>query len=272
MLFSAAALSVAGVAGAFAADMPVKAPVYAPSHSWTGLYIGANAGYGYGNAPTSVVPNAIESAVTLDPTGFSCPSGNCAPSPTGSRLNGFVGGGQIGYNFQFGNIVAGLETDLSFANLHKSDSAAGPFFIGGIFQTTVETKINWYGTLRTRLGFLPTNNLLVYGTGGLAYGGVKTTVTAFNIAPRNVCSPTGFSFCMTGSTGGTSTGWTIGAGMEYALSPAWTVKAEYLHIDLGNRTLTTTDDPANPGGNLSATTSFKMDTVKLGVNYKLGAL
>ncbi|MBK3663870.1 porin family protein [Bradyrhizobium diazoefficiens] len=262
ILLGATALSLAGPA--FAADMPAKAPVYAPSYNWTGFYFGANAGYGFGHAPTSVVPNATEAGFLADPL---CVSSNCAPAPAASHLNGFVGGGQMGYNFQSGNIVAGLETDLSFAGLRKSDTATGNFYIGGILATTVDTKLDWFGTLRGRLGFLPTNSLLLYGTGGVAYGAVKTTVTTLNVAGCGFLS----IYCSTGSADGTSVGWTIGAGAEYAVAPAWTVKAEYLHIDLGSRSFTATD-PNVPGGAITSTTSFKMDTVRIGMNYKLGAL
>jgi len=264
-LFGATVLVGAGLSGVRAADLPTKAPAYAPSYIWTGFYAGGNVGYGFGQAPTGVGFSAAEANVVTDP--LLCPSSICAPIPASSRLNGFIGGGQAGYNLQLGSIVAGLETDLSYARMRKSDTATGVFYIGGILSTTIETKLDWFGTVRGRIGFLPTSNLLLYGTGGLAYGAINTTVTT-----RNLNAPCGLAFiyCTTGSTGGTSVGWAAGAGAEYALTPAWTVKAEYLHIDLGSRAVTAID-PAIVGGTVTSTTAFKMDTVKAGFNYKFGA-
>jgi len=255
--FSATALSIACVSGALAADMPVKT-VATPVYNWTGWYAGVNAGYGSGRAATSLATNDAEAAF-VGPLPF-------APNPLPGTLhpNGFIGGGQIGYNYQFGNLVAGLETDLSYAGLRKTDAATGPFTIGGNLTTTIESKLDWFGTFRARLGILPTNNLLIYGTGGLAYGGVRTTTTASNLAPLNCVT---FIYCGTGSTSGVSTGWTAGGGLEYALAHQWTVKAEYLYLDLGSRSVTFPDLDV-PGGALTASTSFKAQIVRGGVNYR----
>jgi outer membrane immunogenic protein len=256
-LLSATVLSFASGTGALAADMPIKAPI-AAMPSWTGFYAGLNAGYGSGRSDTSVTTNAAEAAF-VGPLPF-------APNPVPGTLrsNGFIGGAQIGYNYQFGNMVAGLETDLSFAGLSKTDAASGPFTIGGTLTTTVESKLNWFGTFRARLGVLPTDNLLVYGTGGLAYGGVKTTTTASNIVPGNCI---GFIYCGSGSTSGVSAGWTAGGGLEYAVARQWTVKAEYLYLDLGSRSVTFSDLDV-PGGTLTANTSFKAQVIRAGVNYR----
>jgi outer membrane immunogenic protein len=256
-IIGAAALSIVNFSGAFAADMPVKAPI-AAAPSWTGWYAGLNAGYGWGRADTSLTTNAAEAAF-VGPLPF-------APNPLPGTLrpSGFIGGGQIGYNHQFGNMVAGLETDLSFAAMRKTDAATGPFTIGGNLTTTIESKLNWFGTLRARFGILPTDNLLIYGTGGLAYGGVKTTTTASNIAPGNCI---GFIYCGSGSTSGVSVGWTVGGGLEYAVARQWTIKAEYLYLDLGSRSVTFSDLDV-PGGTLTASTSFKAQLVRAGVNYR----
>jgi outer membrane immunogenic protein len=257
VFLGATALSIIGVPAALAADMPVKAPL-AVLPSWTGFYAGLNAGYGSGRSDTSVTTNAAE-AVFVGPLPF-------APNPVPGTLrpSGLIGGGQIGYNHQFGNMVAGLETDLSFAGLRKTDAATGPFTIGGSLTTTIESKLNWFGTLRARFGVLPANNLLVYGTGGLAYGGVKTTTTASNIGPTNCTTNL---YCGSGSTSGVSVGWTVGSGLEYAVARQWTVKAEYLYLDLGSRSVTFSDLDV-PGGTLTASTSFKAQLIRAGVNYR----
>jgi outer membrane immunogenic protein len=124
-LLGATALSAVFIPGAFAAT-----PVAPPAYNWTDFYLGVNAGYGAGRASTSVALNAAEASVI---TPYN-------PLPGTLHPNGFIGGGQIGYNHQFGSVVAGLETDLSYAGLRKTDSATGAFFIGGVLTTAIETS------------------------------------------------------------------------------------------------------------------------------------
>jgi outer membrane immunogenic protein len=254
-----AAFAVLGFASvASAADLPTKAPiasVVAPTSNWTGFYAGVNGGYGFGSADTSLVLNAVEAGFI---SGFN-------PLPGTLHPNGFIGGGQIGYNYDFGNLVAGVEADLSYAGLRKTDSATGTPFLGGTLTTTVETKLNWFGTFRARLGILPTNNLLVYATGGLAYGEVQTTTTGSNIPGFNCNGLT--EYCASGSTTGVSVGWTLGGGLEYAIERQWTVKAEYLYLNLGNRSVTF-PDTAIAGGVLTASTNFTAQFVRAGFNYR----
>jgi opacity protein-like surface antigen len=152
---------------AFAADMAVKMPVKAPPpapapvYSWTGWYVGVTAGYGFGNTDQSLTADAAEANIGPPVT---------HPPPSGLHPAGFVGGGEVGYNYQAGNILAGLEADFSYSGLRQTASATGAPFIGGVLQTTVTTKLHWFGTVRGRLGVLPMNNLLLYATGGFAYG------------------------------------------------------------------------------------------------------
>jgi outer membrane immunogenic protein len=181
------AVSVVGfVQFASATDLLVKAPALKATavpafDPWMGFYIGATAGYGWGQASTSIVPNAAEFGIGAgDPI--------YGPLPSGPRFDGFVGGGEIGYNFRAGNILAGLETDLSYAGLQGSSAATGVPFIGGTFNTTIDAKLEWFGTVRGRLGALPANDLLIYVTGGLAYGAARTTVTAVNLGGADVVS------------------------------------------------------------------------------------
>jgi outer membrane immunogenic protein len=259
LLVLAGAVALAG--SATAADLPArtytKGPAMIdPGYNWSGFYVGVNAGYGVGTAFTSLTTNVVEG-------GFILPENN--PLPPALHPAGFVGGGQIGYDRQFGNIVAGLETDLSYAGLRKTDSATGAVFIGGTLTTAVETKLDWFGTVRARLGVLPASNVLLYATGGLAYGDVRTSTTGSNLPFLNCIGS--FVYCASGSTTGISVGWTAGGGLEYAFARQWTIKAEYLYLDLGNSSVTFPDRDV-PGSILTTNTSFKAQIVRAGLNHR----
>jgi outer membrane immunogenic protein len=197
-LFLAAAVVSAVSGAAIAADLPRgPSPYYAPAsyYSWSGWYAGLNLGYQWGD-------------ITNNPT-----------SPSG-----LLGGAQVGFNWQNGGFVLGVETDLQ---LSGADDTFAPWKFSN----------PWFGTLRGRLGYAM-NNILIYGTGGFAYGDV------------------------TGNFGGldethTLTGWTIGAGMEVGFTPRWSAKAEYLYMDLGDRGYTVTG--VNNG--------FETNILRFGVNY-----
>jgi outer membrane immunogenic protein len=255
---AAAALAVSAPF-AFAADMypqaPVlKAPPVAAIDPWTGFYIGATVGYGWGSGDSSILPNAPEIGIGAGDPVF-------GPLPSRPDYNGFVGGGQVGYNARFNNWIAGLETDVSYAGLHGTNNATGALFIGGTFSTTLERRLDWFGTLRGRLGFLATNDLLIYGTAGLAYGDAVTKMTATNLSAA--CP---FNWCLSSSTSGVSVGWAAGAGVEYAFAPQWTAKAEYLHVDLGSRSVTAVDS-FTVGGAVTTTSTTRVDIARVGVNF-----
>ena len=207
---------------AAAADLPSRnyapAPVYAaPIFTWTGFYIGVNAGYGGDKNSYSI-------------NGF----GNIASISSG----GFIGGGQIGYNYQFlgTQFVLGLEADIQASNIEGKVSIIG-FGIG--------SKLDYLGTVRSRLGYAFTDRALIYATGGLAYGRVKTDLAGLL------------------SWGGTNTGWTAGAGIEYALTPNWSIKTEYLYVDLGTKN---TFLPFGPG--FSVGVKNHEHIVRAGLNYR----
>src|SRR5580692_7301717 len=144
-------------AGANAADMAAptyaKAPVMAPAYSWSGFYIGVNGGYGWEDPTVVLTPN--------DPNVVGSPV-----SPASWTNSGGFGGGQIGYNYQFARQwLAGLEADIDVSGLKGSGSSAvRPF------QNLTSQNVDWFGTVRGRLGWLPTDRFLVFATGGLAYG------------------------------------------------------------------------------------------------------
>jgi outer membrane immunogenic protein len=245
-----AAIALIGTTPAFAADMAVKAPPPAPApiYSWTGFYVGANVGGSWGNSDNSwniLAPSNI----TLPPSGTTCAPAGAALCVTGTdsnHLNGVLGGLQAGYNWQTGNYLFGEEIDFDDSGQRESQTftSVGPG--GGDFDVTAASmsaayteKLEWLGTLRGRIGFI-FDRLLFYGTGGLAYGEVKTNGSAAiggaPIPEFPVCGAT----CPLGnwSHNVTRTGWTVGGGVEGVLAYNWTWKIEYLCVDLG--TLNTT--------------------------------
>jgi outer membrane immunogenic protein len=217
---------------AWAAGVP---PVLAPN--WTGFYAGMNLGYGWTKDQSAVVlGNDPGSIAFLNAT---APSAN----PPVLNLDGIIGGGQLGYNYQFlPRWLLGIEADFQGANL--DDSASSSFATAGVpFSSALSETIKWFGTVRGRVGFLVTPNWLIYGTGGLAYGRVKRSYAfinnsiAFVIGPGLTCAPN--SICAIGANSDTSTGWTAGGGFEYRLpnfrifNHDTTVKVEYLYVNLG---------------------------------------
>ncbi|TPJ46733.1 porin family protein [Mesorhizobium sp. B2-7-1] len=198
---------------AYAADVLQEAPV-AASYDWTGAYIGVNAGGGFGTFKLS-------------------PSGG-GPGSIDLSASGFLGGIQAGYNWQAGQFVYGVEADFQGADIKGDLSISGPF---------LETKIDWFGTLRARIGYTPVDRFLVYGTGGLAYGHEKISAPGLDLSKTKV-------------------GWTVGAGAEYAITNNWSLKSEYLYTDLGKATF-------NPGGGgVGVDVKVPFHTVRVGLNYK----
>ena len=141
-----------------------------------------------------------------------------------SDVNGFIGGGQIGYNWQRSQWLFGLETDFQGSGERGSSTACGVAGCpAGSTITTADYRLDWFGTARGRIGYLPSQRVVLYGTGGLAYGALRTNLTSGVVGIG-----TG-----TSSTDDTRVGWTVGVGAEAALDQHWSVKLEYLYVDLG---------------------------------------
>jgi opacity protein-like surface antigen len=238
-----------------------KAPYYKaviPAFHWSGLYAGVNIGYGANRDDVNINPESGEAGLATA----------LGDSPTGLNVRdrGFLGGGQIGYNWQTGRLVWGVESDFDWAQI--SGSTANTFG-GAVFTTTVDKNLSWLGTTRGRVGTLATDSLLLYLTGGVAYGGAEL---AFDQRQPGLNCPFN-DVCSTGSVSKTKVGWTVGAGYEYAVTNRVTLKAEYLYVDLGNVSLTSADTgglavvglPLNYGVN----TKFTDNIVRFGLNYKL---
>jgi len=212
--FAIAALLLGSLA-AQAADLPppsYKAPAYVgPAYAnWTGFYVGVNGGYGWGTAD------------------WSGPGGSFSSSP-----NGWLVGATVGYNFQTGTWVWGIEGDLDWVDLNGTSTVCAG----------CDIKSTWLGTARARLGYAGWNNWLPYITGGAAAGSLKAS------------SPLG-------DQTKTQWGWTAGAGVEYAFLPNWSVKVEYLYVDLGNI------DCDVACGFTGESVDVKANVVRAGLNYR----
>lgn len=253
-----AAVAVFGFASlASAADLPRKAPVYSPppppAFGWTGFYVGGNIGYSWGHADANYTEPA-----------FAGVGGSVTPTLLGSSsLDGIIGGGQIGYNWQTNNWVLGIEAD--FQGTGEKGSFSNPYpYAGGIFilNHIQDNKLSWLGTVRGRVGVLVTPTLLIYGTGGLAYGKINVSGT-INDTGANATGPWFYG----SST--TKTGWTAGAGIEGAIPTTrdWTWKLEYLYVDLGTVSGNGVDccDSVGP---FTWSTKVTDNILRVGVNYR----
>lgn len=273
-LIIAASLLALGPVAASAADLPVKArPMPVAVFSWTGGYIGANAGWveGYNNVSTAVPsPNNINAtAATL---------AQLAGSGR-SRADSWIAGVQVGYNWQGpANLVFGVEADIQGMDLNQNRTS--PIFTvgGSSAQDFDQVRHTWLATFRGRVGFTTWDNkVLFYGTGGLAVGDTKfsrthtwTFADGCPLDPRN-----GFQACHVGSASKTSIGATVGVGAEWAFAPNWSAKLEYLHVWLTEQPSFTTLNvgPAfvgNPQPLIHSAGESNLDIVRVGINYRFG--
>lgn len=226
-----ALLSSTVLAGAaFAADLPLPAPVsgarYFPPvapYNWGGGYIGLNGGYALG---------------TSDWTLGSSSTG-------GFKTNGFLVGGTLGGNFQYGRLVVGLEADVDWSSLSGSSSAGPCAPLGAPAGFACQTKNDWLSTARGRVGYA-FDRFLFFATGGLALGNVQLATINPNFSVTDV-----------------QYGWAGGAGIEYAFADMWTAKIEYLFVDFGKLTCSSVISVAC-GGSVSLTENI----IRGGINFK----
>jgi outer membrane immunogenic protein len=260
-LLAAAVSAIAGIGAASAADLAARPYTKAPPavidvYNWTGFYVGGNIGYGWGQADNSFTP--LPSAATFV---------NLLPQTLNSKPQGVIGGGQVGYNWQSSKFVLGLEADIQGADItgdvtvNPIIQANGTPFAGAGFLESHE-RISWFGTVRGRAGFTPVDRLLLYVTGGFAYGNVDYFAQTDFRPVGTVQYPASFSR--------TKTGWTAGGGGEWAFANNWSVKAEYLFIDLGNESAVANPVPANPPFQVSYSWKTQEHIARVGLNYKFG--
>ncbi len=216
-------------------------PAYAPTNIWSGFYAGVNGGYGWRQSSDQF---AYPAGVSLTGVPF--------PAFDGIGASGGFGGGQIGYNWQsfFGTpaLVAGVETDIQGSG------------IGGktvnLSNETFKTNLDWFGTVRGRLGY-SSSNALLYFTGGFAYGGLRQHGED-NFPPLAIYQ-----------SSNTVTGYVLGGGLEYKFNPAWSLKAEYQYLDFGKHDVPISSGaaPSTIQADGSKLTDDAFHTVRIGLNY-----
>jgi outer membrane immunogenic protein len=241
---------------ASAADLAVVPFRPAPLYTWTGCYGGLNAGGGWtrSNGELEAFSPLLAPDVNVRKT---------VPLKYDLRGTGLSVGGQVGCNWQTGPVVFGVETDLQGnpnPGIRATRTIESPAVL---FPSTsnAEDKLGWFGTLRARLGVTLTPSILIYGTGGLAYGGVRDSAAVL-FSPSTAGA-------FIGSTEELKAGWTAGAGAEFALFAGWSVKLEYLYMDFGKTTVRLTD-PQYPGEFLRYTFRHQENIARLGLNWRFG--
>ena len=232
----------------------VPADAYERPFSWTGLYVGVNAGYSWGRASADVSVSGTFNGEPFEASG----------SRSGD-VNGWLGGGQIGYNWQSQSWVYGIEADFQGTGQNGEISA-------GCLESIcakASYDLDWFGTLRGRVGYLVDPRALLYLTGGLAYGHLSADFSASGIPVIGTASI---------SDSATKAGWVIGGGLEWALDRNWMLRAEYLYMDLGTMRSKLGPVSGSTGGEFpnevtasgTVRTDFTDQIFRLGVSYKFG--
>jgi outer membrane immunogenic protein len=231
LLLATTSLGAIGSQAANAADLPVKARTAPIDHawSWNGLYIGAHVGGGWGT---------IESEISL---------GGVGAFPVASAaVNGFLGGGQIGYNIQRGIVVFGVEADASWSGMKGTTPC--------LIVLSCKREVEALGTITGRLGFTA-DRALIYVKGGGAWAHVNHDVSIFGVNLARADK--------------TVWGWTVGTGIEYAITSNWSARVEYNFMDFAkSNTAFTATVPGVGAGTFNVDTTQYLHAVKFGVNYR----
>ena len=266
LLAGVASIGLGAVANA--ADLPVKAPIYkAPPvvSNWTGWYAGVHAGWVTQHNCNTMVARGLWPAFPVDADIMNSTGTGCADGP------GFIGGGQVGANYQIGGWLWGIEADISALTAKTTRQSSGFFADSGSATTMVESaKTSWLSTFRARTGMLFGDNTLLYVTGGLAVAQIKADIDSTSIDPTGALRAHA-----TGSVSQVTPGWTIGAGAETKIGGNWSLKAEYLYVALEPVNYNTAYDLVNGvnvwgnfNENVSVTT--RLHLLRVGANYKFG--
>jgi outer membrane immunogenic protein len=241
-----AALALAFVAPAAAQDM---------LGPWTGFYAGVNAGAGFGKSNAATTGQAaINNSTVAD---------GARPPFTKLDTEGFLAGGQVGYNWQMGSWVYGLEADLQDADVRdtRNNVTTGSAF-PGTRNNVFRQELEYLGTLRGRLGYAWGDTLL-YGTGGLAYGNVNNSANFSG--PLPAATPQ-----FAGGINNTKYGYAAGGGIEQAFGDNWSVKTEYLYYDLGSNVVPVGAIPGSGGAGVGYDVRFanRGHIARVGLNYR----
>jgi|ERR1700733_10273463 outer membrane immunogenic protein len=253
LFFGACAAAALISAPALGADMALKAPPMPPEPTWTGWYIGINGGGAF-NASDPFIGSETNGGIPF--VSGTWPGFGNFGNLTSS---GGFGGGQVGFNWQRGAFVYGAEVDFQGAGVRGTQSATLPYIVAPNTVTEgLSSNLDWFGSVRGRLGYA-WNNVLLYATGGFAFGGVRNT---FSYADT-------FGFTGFRNSSSTRGGYSAGAGIEYAFTPRLSAKFEYQFIDLGSSTIALTEFFAGAPTTFadSATAHFWYNTFRLGLNY-----
>ncbi len=203
-----------GVQAASAADIPLKAPPpVAPVLTWAGFYVGLNAGAAWNDSRDNLYPTGC----------FINPAILCGGPLTSNPLRSDC---QAGFNWQWNRWVFGIEGDINYIGINDSSPINRPLvapLVGNFIHTETDSA-GWFATVRGRVGVTVTPNFLLYGTGGVAFGQVRSATSVAFSATSDVYA---------GSIDTTRVGWTAGGGGEWMIAPRWSIKAEYLYVDLG---------------------------------------
>lgn len=208
-------------------------PAHADGYHWTGFYAGLNAG---GSWSSNGVDIGCQEDPSLSPICADGIADGAFVTSADISSSGFIGGGQVGYNFQTGHWLLGFEADFSGATVDGSTTIPTMNGLGQALTTTLSEELDWLGTVRGRLGFV-SGNWLLYGTGGLAYGHSSYDFSFVNQVTGDFARASGSA---------TRVGWTAGGGFEYAFG-RWTLKTEYLYYDLGSEQLSAQAVAASTG-------------------------
>ncbi len=249
LLASVAGLAFTGSA-AFAADLPSRAPppVYLPPvpiFTWTGIYIGGQIGYAWASGSHNFTG--------FDPF-FGPAGGTFLSTSAGGTPSGVIGGANVGYNYQINQWVLGLEGSVDGTSLSNTAVVAFP---DGT-SLTAHTKADIQGSIRGRLG-VAWDRALIYATGGVAFGGFSSDVTVANPF---------FPFFANGNVSNTRVGWTVGGGIQYAITNNWSVRAEYRYTNWGNLRDGTLAPLAFPGVFYNGSRHLNQNQVQVGFDYK----
>lgn len=274
LLLSSVAI-VAMSASALAADLPRReaavAPIFvAPISTWSGFYVGLNAGATFNDNDHRYRADGRFRDANYDYRNAVVIYDNEYNNFRNDDDAAFTGGAQMGFNWQFGPMVAGVEADINYRGNGDNNGfnilGTGNYAGYGLYHSGSD-RGNWFGTLRARLGFA-LDRTLIYATGGLAFGdtGGSGHIYAYDVGSPGVALIDG-EWRSNGN--GTSWGWTLGAGVEHAFSTNWTAKLEYLYVNLDrdNNRLT---NIALPNYTFTSSDEDKFHVVRVGLNYKFG--